>query len=128
MNRLRIFAAILAIALFAGCADLGKKAPVVENPPDTTTSYTADIQPIFDGRCVGCHVGAIQGGLRLDNYFLMMLGGNSGQVVIPFEPDSSILVQRIEGILPRMPLVGDPLTPEQIDLIRQWIAEGAVEN
>lgn len=119
---------ILIMALFIGCSDMGKKAPVVNNPPDTTVSYSADIQPIFNSRCVGCHVGAIQGGLRLDNYSFLLLGGNSGPVVVPFEPDSSILVQRIEGILPRMPLVGDPLTQEQIDLIRQWIVEGAEDN
>jgi ubiquinol-cytochrome c reductase cytochrome b subunit len=92
-------------------------------------SYSQDLQPIFDTTCAGCHVGGNQGGLRLNNYANLIQGGNSGPVVVAFEPDSSLLVQRIEGsITPQMPIGGSPLSQTDIESIRDWIAAGATDN
>jgi hypothetical protein len=58
-----------------------------------------------------------------------MAGGASGAVVIPNDPDNSLIVKRIEGtIMPQMPLNGVPLAQPEIDRIRQWILEGALDN
>ena len=49
----------------------------------------------------------------------------------PGNPDASYLVRKIEGIgivANRMPLGGPPLSAQQIDLIRQWVTEGAENN
>jgi len=96
-------------------------------------SYNSQIQPVFDASCAvsGCHMGMTPpAGLRLMSYAHLMEGGQSGQVVIPYQPDSSILVQRIEGtITPRMPFNGPPYLPDStIQMIRTWIAQGALEN
>ena len=129
MFKLKYSIILLSVIAFIACSDRGKEVLINDNlPSDSIVSHSNDIQPIFNDRCAGCHVGATQGGLRLNNYQQLMIGGNSGDVVILFEPDSSILVQRIEGTLPIMPVSGDPLTQQQIDIIRQWIAEGAVDN
>jgi len=49
--------------------------------------------------------------------------------VIMGKPDESILVLRIEGrLLSRMPLNRPALTQNQINGIRTWIAEGALNN
>jgi hypothetical protein len=55
--------------------------------------------------------------------------------VRPSEPDSSYLVHKIQGTQGsvggsggRMPLGGAALTQAQIDVIRQWIADGAADN
>jgi hypothetical protein len=55
--------------------------------------------------------------------------------VLPFKPDSSYLVHKIQGTQAtvggsggRMPLGGTPLSAEQITLIRAWIAAGAKNN
>ena len=48
--------------------------------------------------------------------------------VKPSDPDSSYLVQKIEGTADvggRMPLGRSPLSTAQIALIRQWIIAGA---
>jgi hypothetical protein len=55
-------------------------------------------------------------------------GGETGDTIVPGKPDASELVFRIA--LPAddddiMPPKGDPLTKEQIALVKQWIAEGA---
>lgn len=94
-------------------------------------SYSSDIQPIFDANCAGsnCHVGGMANGLSLESYTSLMNGGNSGAVVLPGNPDGSIIVRRLEGnIQPQMPLGGSPLPQDDIQLIRDWISEGAHDN
>jgi mono/diheme cytochrome c family protein len=90
-------------------------------------SYQAQVRPIFQARCTACH--PPNGGLDLSTYAGVIAGGMSGPAVIPGNPDQSLLVRSITGIQqPQMPLGGPPLTTEQIDTIRAWIAEGALNN
>ena len=92
-------------------------------------SFNNDVKPILYTNCINCHIGGVQGGLRMDNYTLLMDGGNSGPVVIPGDAQNSLIVKRIEGrIAPRMPLDRPPLSQQNIDLIRTWIDEGANDN
>jgi mono/diheme cytochrome c family protein len=96
--------------------------------PDQTIDFARDIQPIFEKSCNQCH-GAKQamGQLRLDDRKLALQGGLSGPAIIPGNSQESRLLKRILGLggEARMPLVGDPLTPAQIALIRAWIDQGA---
>jgi len=90
-------------------------------------SFALDVLPILEDACTICHGGA--GGLALESYEALSLGGNSGPAVVPFEPDASLLVRRIEGTVPpRMPPDAPPLTAAEIERIRTWIAEGARDN
>jgi hypothetical protein len=58
-----------------------------------------------------------------------MDGGNSGDVVIPGNPDGSIIVRRLEGdITPQMPFGRPPLSNSDIQKIRDWIEQGALDN
>lgn len=94
-------------------------------------SYAQQIQPIFNANCAGssCHIGGNANGLRLNDHSTLMQGGNSGAVVIPGNPDNSIIVRRLEGsITPQMPFGRSPLPQATIQLIRDWIAEGAHDN
>jgi uncharacterized membrane protein len=97
-------------------------------PPDSF--YAQQIHPVLDAKCVACHSQAkVKGGLRLDSYSSLMRGGKEGAVIVPGQPDKSILLQRVT--LPPshklfMPAEGKPpLSPEQIAMIRAWIAQGA---
>jgi len=90
--------------------------------------YDSQIQPIFDDRCITCHGNAA--GLNLASYNNVMDGGNSGDVVVPGDHSSSALFIRIT--LPSssdedMPPQGS-LSQFEIDLIAQWIDEGALPN
>ena len=82
--------------------------------------YNSEIQPIFNARCTGCH--GASGGLNLSSYDNLMNGGNSGDVVIPYDHSSSILWQYVNSGF--MPPGANDLTLTQIDLISQWIDEG----
>jgi uncharacterized membrane protein len=95
-----------------------------------TSFYTKHIHPIFDANCVSCHgESKISGGLRLDSYDRLMRGGKDGTVIVPGDPDESILLRRVT--LPAshkqfMPAEGKPpLRPEEISWIRAWIQQGA---
>ena len=51
--------------------------------------------------------------------------------VAPNDPDNSYLVQKLEGTAgtgAQMPLGGAPLPQAQIDVIRQWITDGAIDD
>ena len=102
-------------------------APTATPGGASATSFGKDILPILTSQCGSCHGG--QGGLWLTTYEQVMVGGQSGPVVVSGKPDQSLLYQRITGeTQPQMPLDAAPLTQSQIAAIRGWIAEGAPKN
>ena len=95
--------------------------------------YSTQIQPIFDNNCISCHIngGAYFGGLDLSSHSEVMEGGNSGNTIVPFNYSSSELFNRItlsENDNEFMPQYGTPLSQTEIDLIAQWIDEGALQE
>jgi hypothetical protein len=48
-----------------------------------------------------------------------------GNVIAPGSPDDSKLFHAISGPEPEMPKTGKQLTPEQVSIVRDWIAAGA---
>jgi len=89
-------------------------------------SYAVDIQPIFDNSCTDCH--GSSGGLSLEDFNRLMAGGNSGSIVAAGNAGESILVKRLTGEIPPVMPRGGSLSEEKINLIRQWIDEGALNN
>ena len=101
--------------------------PFFQAPPPV--SYHQQVAPVLALYCHGCHGSA--GGLSTRSHAELMRGGNMGRVVKPGDPGGSLLVHFIEGRrgeAHRMPLGSRPLAPEQIAVIRRWIAEGATED
>ncbi|MCI0336883.1 MAG: DUF1549 domain-containing protein [Acidobacteria bacterium] len=85
--------------------------------------FAREIQPIFQTSCYGCHSAKMQmANLRLDSKKMAF-----AKVIVPGKATESPLYQRIAGIgdQARMPMGNEPLKPEQIELIRRWIDEGA---
>lgn len=99
--------------------------------PDSNVSYLKHVQPLFDRGCAfsGCHGPDTfdDAGFSLDSY---QNATNRSDIIVPRNPDGSILVRRIEGTTAgvRMPLTRPPLTDNQIRGIRRWILEGAQLN
>jgi WD40 repeat protein len=89
-------------------------------------SFYRQVRPILQRSCSGCHQPAKLGGkLLLTSFEGLKTGGENGAGFEPGDPDSSTIMAYISGEEPEMPLNGDPLTPEQIDVIGRWIKEGA---
>ena len=90
--------------------------------------YLEQIRPLLQERCYACH-GALkqEAGLRLDTGQLIRQGSAEGPVVIPGDVAASGLLDRVtaaedEG---RMPPLGMPLSAEDVQHLREWIAGGA---
>jgi len=113
----------------------GGTLPPVSGLQPTLASIQTNVFSI-DCAVPGCHGGAgAQQGLRLDPGFAY---GNLVNVasprdpnlirVIPGDPDDSFIIHKVEGtqtLGDRMPLGGPYLPQSTIDVIRQWIANGA---
>jgi hypothetical protein len=91
--------------------------------------FSRDVRPILNQNCMPCH-----GGVRQKNgvSFLFReeaLGtGKSGKrTIVPGSPDESELIARVTSSDPeiRMPYHTAPLSPQQINVLRRWIKQGA---
>jgi len=92
-------------------------------------SFHEEIRPILEQRCQVCHgAEAGQGGLSLAGYEGLLKGGKGGPVLVPGKPEESRLLRQVEGSPPKMPMAGKPLRPDQVALIRRWIAQGATDD
>ena len=99
--------------------------------PGSNVSFSEHIYPVFQVKCAfsGCHVGPNpQAGLDLTSWATATADPS---IILPGYPDLSSLVWTIEGVasFPPMPPIGyRPLTFNQIDGIKIWISEGALNN
>jgi hypothetical protein len=126
--RAAIAGAIVAMPLLCALA-AEPPAAAIKVPPaaDRVVDFVRDIQPIFVERCNSCHGEDEQEGqLRLDAKAIVMQGGKSGPLFITDKSEESLLIKRVVGVGgKRMPLDDEPLSEEQIGLIRAWIDQGA---
>jgi mono/diheme cytochrome c family protein len=117
-----ILAAIAALAWDSSAAAQDKV------PAAKAIDFRNDIQPLLVERCVRCHGPKKQeGGLRLDVRLRALQGGDTALAIDVSRPEQSEILKRIttHDEERRMPPTGEPLTPQQISLLRAWIAERA---
>lgn len=93
-------------------------------------TFDKDIKPLFEKSCFKCHGAEKQKGkLRVDSLEFILKGGESGEVVIKGDGTKSPLVQAVARLDEDAAMPpdgkGDPLTAEQVGLIRAWIDQGA---
>jgi hypothetical protein len=141
--RLALYA--LVLGCLAGCAGDGESTGGGGGGP--TGDFATIQSEIFNQSCVqaACHDSATrQGGLDLSasvSYANLVgvepqnaVARASGQLrVTPGAPDESFLMHKLTGDLQPgegapMPLLGSPLSPSEIELVRSWIAAGAAND
>lgn len=93
-------------------------------------SYMRDVRPILQRQCQGCHQPALKSSnLDLTSFEGMKAGGQHGPAFRAGAPGESLIVKYLAGELkPQMPLGQPPLPPEQIQVLRDWIAAGAKDD
>ncbi|MBL9166746.1 MAG: c-type cytochrome [Verrucomicrobiales bacterium] len=126
---------IIYSTLLAAFATLGAHAaPDLSKlpPPSTKTGITfaADIKPIFEKSCVKCHGAEKQKGkLRVDTLEATLKGSENGEILTKGDSKKGSLVVSIARLDEDSAMPpdgkGDPLTKEQVGLIRAWIDQGA---
>lgn len=97
--------------------------------PTQKIDYNTQVKPIFNKKCISCH-----GGVKREAEFSLLFRqealakAESGKyAIIPGDAAHSELVKRITATdsEERMPYKKDPLTQQEIDILTQWIEEGA---
>jgi mono/diheme cytochrome c family protein len=84
------------------------------------------VRPVLAQNCFACHTNSQMGGLRLDSREGILKGGKSGAVVIPGDPDKSLMITAVRQTTElKMPKYGH-LTEQQINDLTAWVKNGAV--
>ncbi|KAA9349794.1 DUF1553 domain-containing protein [Larkinella humicola] len=91
--------------------------------------FNTQIKPLLNKNCIACHGGV----KKASNYSLLfkheaLAPAKSGKLaIVPGDADASELIRRLTltDHDERMPLEAPPLKPEEIDLLRKWIDQGA---
>ena len=91
-------------------------------------SFAKDVAPILVAKCDTCHNedrGA--GGLKLESFASMKLGGRNGPLLVPGNPGNSLIMARLTAANPqaRMPKDAEALPEKDLKTIAAWIAGGA---
>jgi len=111
-----LFAAVLTcILLFDSCEKVVYPIPEL---PDTV-SYSLDIQPIWDNKCVSCHAGDRDPDLRPEHSYDALWDG--GYINVD-EPAESELMKKLYGSHDAR------ATETEKQLVFLWIEEGAKDN
>ncbi len=123
-----VYVAFLSAMLFASAIAYAQSSDDANNESESkksAVSFSNDVFPILQRSCFECHGPTKQeGDLRLDRRQAML----ESKAVVEGDPDQSELIRRIT--LPRghddlMPAIGEPLSAAQIQILRQWISDGA---
>jgi len=120
---------VAVLPLGLGFAVFSAPAPNVDGAAASAgpVSYVSQVAPLFASQCTDCHGAETkEAGLALDTYEAVMKGSEYGTVIEAGNPDGSLLIEMIAA--GEMPQDADALSPEQVAMIRSWIAAGAANN
>lgn len=97
---------------------------------ETKAFFWEKVQPIFERACFECHSHKsekVKGGLFLDTKSGWQSGGNSGAVILPGDPESSLLVRAIRHVDDLKMPPKKQLSETEIGILERWIASGAMD-
>jgi mono/diheme cytochrome c family protein len=92
---------------------------------DEPIDFSKQVAPIFEQHCVRCHSpGNNKGDVSLATFDDL----KSNEYVIAGDPEGSYLIELVtsqDGEPPAMPKEAKPLSDAEVDLLRQWVRQGA---
>jgi len=126
---LSIISLVISLNLIVIASDIDlSKLP----PPSSKKGLTfdKDIKPIFEKSCIKCHGAEKQKGkLRLDSLEATLKGGADGSIIVKGDSLKSSIIASISGLDTDFMMPpegkGEPLTKEQVGIVRAWIDQGA---
>lgn len=120
-KKIIFIAAILIIAILASAWLI--------NISSSRVDYSTQVKPVINKNCITCH-----GGVRAKGNFSLLFrelalakAKDEKYPIIPGDPNNSEMMKRIASSDPdeRMPYHHEPLSKEDVDVLRKWIKEGA---
>jgi cytochrome c553 len=98
-------------------------------------SFSENVMPILEAKCVSCHAVGKKGfeasGLSVETYEQLMKGTREGPVIEPgysYFSTLQIVVEHRASPSASMPRTSEKLSSEEIQIIGEWIDEGARNN
>jgi hypothetical protein len=127
LTRKSIFLTICCVSL---AATIGFAQDNIEKIKTKELTYTANVEPIFKKYCLPCHLAENENPSRLslDNYDLLIQGGDHGNTVVAGKAARSNLYLKL---LPNPPFGKQMarnkkrLTEEELKIVFEWIEQGA---
>ena len=98
--------------------------PAVELPiSDGAPTFDSYVGPLVEAKCAACHGDLASAGLNMLTFDGIMKGGSDGPVIVPGDSANSKLfqVQSAGGHFAN-------ITPEELEIVKQWIDAGAPEK
>ncbi|WP_417736619.1 DUF1553 domain-containing protein [Rosistilla oblonga] len=119
---------VWAAVLLAGSASI-QELSAEENEEAGIRFFEQKIRPVLVEHCYSCHAAdsnPLQAGLQVDSKAGLLLGGDSGEAIVPGKPDESLLIEtlRYDDSTYQMPPKGK-LADSVIADFEKWVAMGA---
>ena len=119
---------LAATAGIAGTGFIGGSRAAEQEP----LNFSRDIRPILSAKCFACHGPDSQdrdADYRMDTKEGAFADLGGYHAIIPGDPENSEIIKRVisddgDKLMPP-PKHKKPITPEEIALLKRWIAEGA---
>ena len=141
-SKLFSFIVLLMLAMLLACNSGTTTSRGASTTGVSGVSFSQDIQSIFNSNCVVCHQSAaangdlnLEAGSAYDNLVNVESTQRPLMLVTPGDSDGSYLLHKLRGTQGevgggglRMPYGASPLQQSQINLIQQWIEQGAPDN
>ena len=122
-----LWAAVLAVGvlLLAGFISPVLADETSKPTPEQLQFFETKVRPILVANCQKCHSGKEpKGDLSLDSRGGLIAGGESGDVVVPGQPQKSLLVEAINRTSIEMP-PDKKLADADIATLTEWVKLGA---
>ena len=114
---------LLTIIIAVSCSKSNEEDMTTPTPSGCDTvnmTYAADVVPVLKANCYSCHGnGGNSGGVNLDTYNNVKAQADNGALLGS--------ITHVSGYTP-MPLNGGKLSDCNINVIRDWINHGALNN
>jgi uncharacterized protein DUF1553/uncharacterized protein DUF1549/cytochrome c len=130
MRQLKLYVSLLLLA-FVICAVW--VAPRLTAGAAQDVRFNRDIRPLLSDRCFYCHgpdEKNRKAGLRLDTFEGATKDRGGYRAIAPGKPDESELLRRVTAhdageVMPPPRAKKPAVTPQEAELLRRWIAQGA---
>ncbi len=119
----------VVLCAFAQCVGVDTIRCTANETDDKAAFFERHIRPLLIAKCYECHATTTEtnGGLVLDSREGWQKGGDSGPAIEPGDPAKSRFMRAIEYRDPKLQMPPEePLTANEVDLLRRWIEQGAM--
>lgn len=121
---------LLAVMLLWACSGTTITQPQDVVFPDSNVRFRGHVLPFITVTCAngGCHSDiTAAAGIRLTSYSSIMF--DRPNLIVPSRPNESVINQILEGVLPHpFGNLQQRVTANHVRGMRQWVAEGALNN